>query len=265
MQQAAGAPLRPLTNEFRNTRRPPFNFSQFAAMLSQQMTTTTDVVQGAGMAIDREQADELLTTTRAVRRRMNFDRAVERKVVEECVRIALQAPVGSPAWKQHFIVLMDAQKRLQIADIYRKGTYPYLDSREQAAVDIEETDPGEAALIRKNLASAKWHADTFHQVPCMVILAKEGRVEGQDAFTQAAFYGSIMPAAWSFMLALRARGLGACWTNLHMVYESEVSSLLGIPADVTHPVLFTVGYYKGETFKPATRIPASEQLHWDGW
>ncbi len=217
------------------------------------------------MAIDRLQADELLTTTRAVRRRMNFDKVVERETIEECVKVALQAPVGSRAWKQHFIIVMDAEKRRQIADIYRKAAYPYLNEREEAATAIEDGDPQQAQRIRVSLAPAKRQAETFHRVPCMVIVAKEGRVEQDDAFTQAGFYGSIMPAAWSFMLALRARGLGACWTNLHMVYESEVSNMLGIPEDVTQAVLLTVGYYTGETFKSADRIPAREQLHWDVW
>ena len=216
------------------------------------------------MDIDREQADKLLTTTRGVRRRLNFDRPVERSVIEECVRIALQAPIGARDEKQHFVVVMDPDKRMKIADLYRKIALPYIAEREAQADALGADDP-EAELIRGNLPLAKWQAETLHEVPCMVICAKEGRVETADTFTQASFFGSFLPAAWSFMLALRARGLGACWTTLHLGHERDAGKVLGIPEDVTQAVMFTVAYYKGETFKPATRVPPKEQIHWDQW
>ena len=217
------------------------------------------------MKIDREQADALLTTTRAVRRRLDFDRPVEPHVIQDCVRIALQAPIGSRAWKQHFIVVMDSEKRRRIADAYRRASYPRLDERKQMALALDDEDPELAELMRGNLALARWLADTLHQVPCLVIVAKEGRVERNEAFAMASFYGSILPAAWSFMLALRARGLGACWTCMHIVNEKDVAEVLDIPPDVTQAVMFTVGYYKGSTFRPAPRRAAREQIHWDGW
>ena len=149
------------------------------------------------MDIDLAQADALLTTTRGVRRRLDFARPVGRQVIEDCVRVALQAPVGSRNEKQHFVVVMDADKRHRIADVYRKTCYPYLEEREAVAASLDPGDP-DAELIRGNLALAKWQADTLHQAPCLVIAAKEGRVEDSPAFTQASFYGSILPAAWSF-------------------------------------------------------------------
>ena len=217
------------------------------------------------MTIDRAQADALLTTTRAVRRRLDFERPVERRVIEDCVRIALQAPIGSRAWKQHFVVVLDPEKRRLIADAYRAASHPRLDERELMAVALDDQDPELAELMRSNLSIARWLADNLHRVPCLVIVAKEGRVERNEAFDMASFYGSILPAAWSFMLALRARGLGACWTCVHIVNEEEVAEVLGIPCDVTQAVMFTVGYYKGETFTAAARRPCREQIHWDRW
>ena len=216
------------------------------------------------MAIDRTNTDALLTTTRAVRRRMDFDRPVERSVLEDCVRIALQAPVGSPIWKQHFLVITDPEKKTRIADIYRKKCYPYLDERDAEVAAMADDDPLKA-MSGKNLALARWQADTFHQCPALVIAAKEGRVEDDGVFEQASFYGSILPAAWSFMLALRARGLGACWTTLHLAYEGEAAVVLGIPPEVTQAVLFSVGYYKGTHFRAAPRLDIESQLHWNGW
>ena len=159
---------------------------------------------------------------------------------------------------------MDPEKRVKIADIYRGIALPYIEEREAFAASLEPGDP-DAELIVGNLGLAKWQAQTLHEVPCLVVLAKEGRVENADAFAQASFYGSILPAAWSFMLALRARGLGACWTTLHIGNEQDAAQILGLPADVTQAVMLTVGYYKGETFKPATRVDPKDQIHWDHW
>ena len=216
------------------------------------------------MDIDRAQADKLLTTTRGVRRRLDFTRQVERPVIEECVQIALQAPIGARDEKQHFVIVMDPERRMKIADIYRGICLPYIAEREAFAASLEPGDP-DAELILGNLGLAKWQAQTLHEVPCFVVMGKEGRVEDSDSFTQASFYGSILPAAWSFMLALRARGLGACWTTLHIGNEIEAAKVLGIPENVTQAVMLTVAYYTGETFKPATRVPAKEQIHWDQW
>ena len=216
------------------------------------------------MDINRERADKLLTTTRGVRRRIDFTREVERSVIEDCVRIALQAPIGARDEKQHFVIVMDPEKRMKIADVYRDICLPFIEEREAFAASLEPGDP-DAELILGNLGLAKWQAQTLHEVPCFVVMGKEGRVEKADTFTQASFYGSILPAAWSFMLALRARGLGACWTTLHIGNAHEAAKILGIPEDVTQAVMLTVGYYKGETFKPATRVPAKEQIHWEHW
>ncbi len=214
--------------------------------------------------MDVAEADHLLTTTRGVRRRLDFNRHVEPEVIEECVEVALQAPVGSLAQKRHFIVITDPGMRKAVAELYGRACYPYLESRARLAKEYGEGDP-QGELITRNLELARFQADTLHEVPVLVILAIEGRVENEGVMEQAALYGSILPAAWSFMLALRARGLGSCWTTLHLEYEKETAQVLGIPEDVTQAVLLTVAYFTGADFKPATRIPGREQTHWNAW
>ena len=215
------------------------------------------------MTIDIAAANELLTTTRGVRRRLDFDKPVDDAVIEDCIEIALQAPVGSAATPRHFIVITDQAKRTAVADLYRKVTYPYLDERE--AVAAAEDDPAVASLIRKNLGLARQQADELDRNPVLIILAIDQRPDGMDVAALGGLYGTILPAAWSLMLALRARGLGSCWTTLHLYCEQETAALLGIPADVTQAVLLPVAHFPGETFKPARRLPATQQTHWNAW
>ena len=215
------------------------------------------------MAIDIAATDELLTTTRGVRRRLDFDKPVDPKVIEECVEIALQSPVGSVATPRHFIVITDDAKKTAVADCYRKTTFAYLDEREAVAAAMD--DPEKADFVRKNLGLARRQAEELERNPALIILAIDGRIEGKNVGDLGGLYGSILPAAWSLMLALRARGLGSCWTTLHLYEEKEVATILGIPEDVTQAVLLPVAYFTGDTFKPAKRLPAAEQIHWNGW
>ena len=215
------------------------------------------------MSIDREAADRLLTTTRGVRRRLDFDRPVERAVIDESIRIAMQAPVGSE-WITHFIAIADAQIRQQVADIYAALAHPYLDDLETKLHDAAQTQDQHQAAD-KEMHMHRWYTDNLHRAPVMVIAAMRWRFDGQPAAMLAGRFGSNLPTAWSFMLALRARGLGTCWTTLHIYRERDVAALLGIPDDITQTVLFPVAYYKGEDFKPASRPPAEEFIHWDRW
>jgi nitroreductase len=105
----------------------------------------------------------------------------------------------------------------------------------------------------------------LHEVPALVIVCIEGRVEKEAQVRQASLYGSILPAAWSFMLALRARGVGSAWTTLHLIHEKDAAKVLGIPDTVTQAVLMPVAYYKGTDFKPAKRLPARDRTHWNTW
>ncbi len=215
------------------------------------------------MAIDIAATNELLTTTRGVRRRLDFDKPVDPKVIEECVEIALQSPVGSVATPRHFIVITDAAKKQAVAECYRKVCYPYLEEREAVAAAMD--DPEKADFVRKNLGLAKQQADDLERNPALIILAIDGATEGKSVGDLGGLYGSILPAAWSLMLTLRARGLGSCWTTLHLYEDQEVARILGIPDEVTQAVLLPVAHFTGETFKPAKRLSAAEQIHWNGW
>lgn len=208
--------------------------------------------------------DEVLTTTRSVRRRLDLDRPVEPEIVEECLRIALQAPSGSNNQAWHWVVVTDPGLRAGIADYYRRAALPYLAARE-AELDgaaAGESQPSTQARIG---ASARYLAENLHRVPVLVLGCQTGDVEKIPPRQQAGFWGSLFPAAWSFMLALRARGLGSAWTTLHLRYADEVGDLLGIPPGVSQGVLLPVAHTLGTDFRPATREPLESVLHRDRW
>ncbi len=207
--------------------------------------------------------DQLLTTTRSVRKRLDLERPVEREVIEECLEIAIQAPTGSNVQTWQWVVIGDPAKKQAIADAYGRHFDLYASSpgREYAA-----DDPRAAAKPRVR-DSATYLRQHFHEVPYLLIPCIEGRppTDGSAA-AQAGWWGSILPAVWSFMLALRARGLGSAWTTLHLPSEQEVAELLGIPFDrYTQVGLFPIAYTKGTDFKPASRVPARQLTHWDTW
>lgn len=216
------------------------------------------------MNINIEAADRLLTTTRTVRKRLDFDRAVEPEVLEKCIEIAMQAPTGSNQQHWHFMVVTDPEKKMVVGDCYKRGYYPYRAMRdgEPSPYSPDDTRAQRAPLIRD---SATYLAENMHRAPALVIACCDGRVEDQGVTAQASMYGSILPAAWSLMLALRARGLGAAWTTLHLPNEKEVADLLGIPDNVTQAVLLPVAYYTGEDFRPAHRLPARRMTYWNTW
>ena len=203
--------------------------------------------------------DHLLTTTRSVRKRLDLTRPVEPKVIERCLEIAIQAPSGSNQQRWHFVVITEAGLKMEIADYYRRSFAAY--SGSQARESSAEPSP----KLNPLAASAIYLAENFHAVPVHVLFCYEGRVEQAGVTAQASVYGSILPAAWSFMLALRARGLGTAWTTLHLNYEQEVAALLGLPDTLTQAVLFPVAYYTGDDFKPARRTPLAEHVSWNGW
>lgn len=208
--------------------------------------------------------DELLTTTRSVRKRLDLERPVPREVVEECIEIALQAPTGSNSQSWHWMVVTDPDKRRALADLYGRHFDPYIAMSEELQL-YPDGDP-RAESAPKVSASARYLREHMHEAPVLVIPCQWGRVDGADSFAQASYWGSILPAAWSFMLALRARGLGSSWTTLHLPSEEEAAELLGIPYDnVTQAGLFPVAYTKGLDFKPASRVGVDRIVHWDSW
>jgi nitroreductase len=215
--------------------------------------------------------DELLSTTRAVRKRLDFDRPLEMSVIRECVELALQAPSGSNAQGWHFVVVTDQSKRNAIGELYRKGFELYRGMDVSAhALAKAQSDPKDAAQMDRVVDSAEYLAENMHRAPALVIPCITGRMEnipGELAvIAQASQYGSILPAFWSFMLAARARGLGTSWTTIHLMFEKQVAELLGIPYDeITQVALSPIAYTKGTDFKPARRKPIDGVLHVDAW
>ena len=202
--------------------------------------------------MDLVTVDHLLTTTRSVRKRLDLKRPVESGVIQQCIDIALQAPNGGNRGRYHFIVVTDPATRASLAELYRKAAIPYFESTRET-VDVPVFESG--VYLMEHL-----HEAPVHIIPCI-----EGRVEDGTPFLQATVYGSVLPAAWSLMLALRSRGLGSAWTTLHLMYEAEAATLLGIPEGVTQGALLPVAYFTGDDFKPAKRLPGRERTYWDGW
>lgn len=206
----------------------------------------------------------ILTTTRTVRKRLDFERPVPRELILECLEVALQAPTGGNSQGWQWMIVTDPEKKRVIGDLYRRSWEAYTRSqRPRYAPD----DPRRRQLP-KVVSSAQYLAERMHEVPVMVIPCIEGRVDrpGVTNLEIAGLYGSILPAAWSFMLAARARGLGTAWTTLHLAFEREVAELLGIPYErYTQAALITAGYHSGGEFKPAERIPLEPIVHWDSW
>ncbi len=214
--------------------------------------------------MDIQACDKLLRTTRSVRKRLDFSKPVEPKVLEECIDIALQAPTGSNMQGWSVVVVTDEDKKKAIADVYKTGFAGYAAMREQAPPAFDDSDL-RAEQMPRVVDSAMYLAEHMHEAPALVIFCIEGRVEEAGVAAQASIYGSILPAAWSFMLAGRSRGLGMAWTTIHLFEEAKVAEMLGLPAEVTQTVLFPVAYYTGDDFKEAKRLPASELTHWNTW
>ena len=207
-------------------------------------------------------ADDVLTTTRAVRKRLDLERPVPREVLLECLQIAVQAPTASNRQAWQWVFVEDPAKKDVIAARYRSVWEDYAKAR---LPEFPDDDPRTAQRPRV-VSSAQYLADNLHRVPVMMIPLVEGRLDGTPVLAQASSWGSILPGVWSFMLALRERGLGSAWTTLHLPHEKEVAELLGIPYDrYTQAGLFPIAYTKGTDFKPAGRLPLDDIVHFDEW
>jgi nitroreductase len=208
-------------------------------------------------------ADEVLTTTRAVRKRLDFERPVPLELVLECIGVAQQAPSGSNTQGWHFVVVTDPAKRRAVGDVYRRAFEGYRSSPMYAG-SITTGDAARDAQQQRVASSADHLAEHMGDAPVLVLPCVWGRPG--KAMSGAGLWGGILPAAWSFMLAARARGLGTCWTTLHLTYEEEVADILGIPFDkVSQALLTPVAFTKGTDFKPATRPAPATITHIDGW
>jgi nitroreductase len=207
--------------------------------------------------------DEVLSTTRSVRKRLDFDKPVSREVLMECLDLALQAPTGSNAQGWQWLFIEDDDKKKAIGDIYLERARPYLSTPKPAYPEGDTR--GER--MPKVVDSAMYLAEHIHQAPVLLIPLLEGR-DDRSPLGGVSFWASLFPAVWSFCLALRSRGLGSCWTTLHLVDdgEREAAEVLGIPYDkYSQAGLFPIAYTKGTDFKPAKRLPAENLTHWNTW
>jgi nitroreductase len=212
------------------------------------------------MEFDIAMTDELLATTRAVRKRLDLDRPVPRSVITDCLNLAVQAPTGSNSQTWRWVIVEDADKKQALAELYRQAASAYLEAAGEAAAERGDDQ------TKRVMSSAMYLAEHLQEVPVHVIPCLEGRPPADTPpAMMAGFYGSIFPAVWSFQLALRARGLGSALTTLHLVHEKEASALLGIPDDVLQVALLPVGYTRGTDFKRAERPPIENIIHWNQW
>lgn len=207
--------------------------------------------------------DALLTTTRTVRKRLDFERPVPRELILECMELAVQAPTGSNRQDWQFVFVSDPARKRAIGELYGRAWDAYNSQRRP------DWGPDDVRTQRMNrvISSAQYLRERMHEAPWLLIPCIQGRLgEGTPTAVQASRWGSILPAFWSFMLAARTRGLGTAWTTLHVVYEREVAEVLGIPHErYTQAGMSPVAFYTEDDFRPAPRIPLESVIHWESW
>ena len=209
------------------------------------------------MVLDQQVCDELLNTTRSVRKRLDLTKPVPREVIDECLQLAVQAPTGSNVQGWRWIVIDDSDTRAALAALYRRSAEGYLSAAS------EQASSGADAQTQRVFSSAMYLMEHLQEVPVHLIPCIQGNPP--NGLAGAGFYASIYPAVWSFQLALRARGLGSCLTTLHLAHADEAAALLGIPDGITQTALLPGAYTVGTDFKLANRSPGSEITHWNSW
>lgn len=209
---------------------------------------------------DTGTTDRLLSTTRSVRRRLDFDRAVDPDVLRDCVRLAAYAPNASNAQDWRWLIVTDPELRAAIANHYRAGIVPPM----QKLLDQRRAD-GNAAGVRHSEA-VLYLAERFHEVPAFVIPCIRGQLDPDlDLAWTASLFGSILPAVWSFQLALHSRGLASTFTTAHLLAAGEVAALLDIPDDYLQTCLIPVAHLLGGDLKPPTRRDPDDIIAWNRW
>jgi len=205
--------------------------------------------------------DEVLTTTRTVRRRLDLERPVPRELVEHCLRIAFQAPNGQNQQTWNWILVDDPATRRAVADLYRAGLDDHMRRDTRGEIRVDET----SAAFTRMRDSVAHLVEVLQDVPVILVPTLEPTYPLINTFGAASAWGSILPAVWSFMLALRSRGLGSAWTTLHLYREREMAELLEFPHDHLQVGLFPVAYTLGTSFRPADRADSESRIFWNRW
>ena len=206
---------------------------------------------------DLDQTDQLLTTTKQVRKRLDLSRPVPYEELLECIDIASHAPMGGNLERNRWMIIDDADTKAKISEYFGAVGRPYLAANTEVRSDDRSG---------KVIDSAMFLVDHLHEVPALVLAMRLDRVpEGSSTGSYAGYYGSVLPGVWSFQLAARSRGIGSAWTTFHLEHEAAVAELLGIPPTVTQVGLLAVGYYTGDSFSPAPRRPAADVTYLNRW
>jgi nitroreductase len=214
---------------------------------------------------EQSAADWVLTTTRSVRKGLDTTREVPRELIADCLRVAMQAPGASNAFYPQFVVVTDQARRTALAEVYKRACDIYISSPGSAA-NMHFEDPVHEAQQPRVVASVVHLAEHLAEVPALVIPCISPRADGLPVDAQAGLWGSVLPAAWSFMLAARARGLASAWTTIHLMFEDEVAAILDIDhAQVMQAAMIPIAYSLRKNFKPAYREPIEKFTHWDRW
>lgn len=209
--------------------------------------------------------DEVLATTRSVRKRLDFDRPVPFELIRECLDLALQSPTGSAGQFWEFVLVDDPETRAALGGVYRKA-WPTYTGTPGSLYNMHKGDDSMTDLVARSTGSAEYLVENMGRAPWLLIPLLRGRYERADHFSTASVYGSILPAVWSFMLAARERALGTCWTTVHLIHEEEAAEILGIPYDrYTQVAMIPIAYSKGTDFKPAARKDLDRFLHRNRW
>lgn len=207
---------------------------------------------------------QTLTTTRAVRRRLDLDRCVSPELLIECVRIAQQAPSASNRQNFHFVLVTDSQQRAALGSLFRRGLENYRDWPD-GLYHTRRDNPDDDLRRQRIIVSLEHLAANIDRVPVHVVPCVEGTLEPVDLARTSALMGSVIPAAWSFALAARAHGLGTCWSTLHLQFPDEANAILGLPDDVLQVALLATAHTVGSSFVAAHRRPVEDIVHWQRW
>ncbi|MFT5268381.1 MAG: nitroreductase, partial [Acidimicrobiales bacterium] len=207
-----------------------------------------------GTAEYKALVDHALMTTRGVRRRLDFDRDVADDVILDCIDVAEQAPTGGNNGSRRWMVIRDQDTKDRMAELYLSAGVDWVI---QAADRLKGTGHQNESLMQ----GAKHLGENIARSPALVIPTVMGRHDGSG---RPGLFDSVIQSAWSFMVALRARGLGTVWTTMYLNEADAVAELLDLPDDVTQICLFPVAYTVGTEFKATSRrYPAREITYFD--